>query len=338
MHVRLEEGSNWSRRRFADARAIAGAHPLDVLVACISCRSKLFSRGWGDESLAAELCDPATYTDSPDPILVRWQPAIEREGITRRDGTFLSPLWLLPKEAAAVQVRAWLREGNRSACVFLAGSRDEGYAVRERVFGTLARRGLNLYFLENPFYGRRRTAGGPSSITVSDHGLMVLGMVLEARALLEYLRGRYPRLVVAGYSMGGHMAAITAAVSPFPLGCAAMATGASASAVYTRGLLSWSVDFKALGGGAQRRVAARERIHQLFQVAEVTRHAPPQRPDAAVIAGCTRDGYVLRSETERLHQHWPGSTLRWIPAGHFSALVTSRRALCDCVAEAAEKL
>ena len=62
------------------------------------------------------------------------------------------------------------------------------------------------------------------------------------------------------------------------------------------------------------------------------------RSDAAVIAGCKRDGYVLRSETERLHQHWPGSTLRWIPAGHFSALVSSRRALCDCVADAVEKL
>jgi len=50
------------------------------------------------------------------------------------------------------------------------------------------------------------------------------------------------------------------------------------------------------------------------------------------------DGYVLRRETERLHQHWPGSTLRWISAGHFSALVSSRCALCDCIADAVEKL
>ena len=62
------------------------------------------------------------------------------------------------------------------------------------------------------------------------------------------------------------------------------------------------------------------------------------RSDAAVIVGCKRDGYVFNSETERLHRHWKGSALRWIPAGHFSALVTSRRALCDCVAEAADKL
>jgi pimeloyl-ACP methyl ester carboxylesterase len=143
-------------------------------------------------------------------------------------------------------------------------------------------------------------------------------------------------LVIAGYSMGGHMAAITAAVTPFPVGCAALATGASASSIYTHGLLSWTVDLQALGGGSEDQ--ARDRLRQLFDAADVTRYPPPVRSDAAVIAGCLRDGYVLRAETERLHQYWAGSTLRWITAGHFSALVSSRRALCDCVVEAAEKL
>src|SRR5208283_5184273 len=163
--------------------------------------------------------------------------------------------------------RAWTREGN-SAAVILAASRDEGYLVRERVFGPLTARGIDLFFMENPFYGLRRTRGGPSFITVSDHGLMVLGMVLEARAVLEHLRNRYPKLTVAGYSMGGHMAAITAAVSPFPLACAALATGASASSVYTRGLLSWSVDFTTLGGGLAQSADAQGRLAQLFAVAD----------------------------------------------------------------------
>jgi len=44
------------------------------------------------------------------------------------------------------------------------------------------------------------------------------------------------------------------------------------------------------------------------------------------------------SETERLHRHWKGSTLRWIAAGHFSALITQRHALQACVEEAVEKL
>ncbi len=232
----------------------------------------------------------------------------------------------------------WLRQGNRNACVILAGSHDEGYWVREQVFGALNARGLDLYLVENPFYGRRRTAGGPSAVTVSDHALMALGMVLEARALLAHLLGQYEKLAVAGYSMGGHMAAITAAVSPFPVACAALAAGASAGIVYTRGLMAWSVDFDGLGGGLAQREAAQERLQRFYDAADITRYGSPVRTDAAVIGGCTRDGYVLRSETERLHRHWRGSILRWIPAGHFSALMTSRRVLCDCVAEAVEKL
>jgi len=317
---------------------IATAHPLDVVIALMSRWSKLFSHGWGDESLIATLSSHVSYADPPSSISITWRPAGERSGIVQRDGAFLSPLALLPKEASTAHVRSWTRMDNCAACVILAASRDEGYQVRERVFGPLTRRGIDLYFMENPFYGLRRTRRGPSLITVSDHGLMVLGMVWEARALLEHLRGGYSKVAVAGYSMGGHMAAITAAVSPFPLACAALAAGASGSSIYTRGLLSWSVDFTALGGGVTQRAAAQARLQQLFAVADVTCFPAPMRSDAAIIAGCKRDGYVLRSETERLHQHWPGSSLRWIPAGHFSALISSRRALCDCVADAVENL
>ena len=335
--VHKKVASRWLRG-FAGDTSVRGAHPLDLLVAGMSRRSKMFSRGWGEEALLTQLSTHVAYSDPPSPISVEWRRARKRGRIVRQDGTFTSPLDLLPKETRTVHVRAWLRESNRAACVVLAASRDEGYRPREHVFGPLIARGLDLYFLVSPFYGRRRLAGGPSLITVSDHGLMALGMVLEARALLENLSERYPKLVVAGYSMGGHMAAITAAVCPFSVACAALATGASASSIYTNGLLSWSVDLDALGGGANLRAATRQRLEQLFNVADLTRYPQPIRVDAAVIAGCTRDGYVASSETERLHRHWQGSTLRWIPAGHFSALVTSAPTLRECVADAAGNL
>jgi len=317
---------------------VPSAHPLDLAVAWLSRRSKLFSHGWGDEALLARLSDSASYFDPPAHIEMSWSTGHQRRGATRRDGTFLSPLELLPEHTRRVHVRAWTRTGHIAACVILAASRDEGFRLREHVFGDLIARGLDLYFLENPFYGSRRSPEGPASMTVSDHGLMALGMVLEARALLEHLNTRYLKMVVAGYSMGGHMAAITAAVSPFAVACAALATGAAASSIYLHGLLSWSVDLHALEGAPNLRAPARERLLQLFEVADLARYPLPARPDSAVIAGCMRDGYVFKSETERLHQHWRGSALRWIPAGHFSALVTSRRALCDSVNEAADKL
>ena len=213
------------------------------MVARLSRRSKLFSRGWGDELVLAESSDRARYLAAPAPVKVAWQPRRKHGSEVCRDGTFQSPLGALPDAVRTVHVRAWSREGSDAACVMLAASRDEGYWIRERVFGPLTGRGIDLYLLENPYYGLRRDGRGPSDITVSDHGLMALAMVLEARALLHHLRNQYDKLVVAGYSMGGHMAALTAAVTPLPVACAALATGASASAIYTRGMLSWSVDF-----------------------------------------------------------------------------------------------
>jgi pimeloyl-ACP methyl ester carboxylesterase len=292
----------------------------------------MFSRGWGDEAVLAEFSQRSHYLQESPPITVSWTPNRKRKDEVVRDGTFLSPLSRLPKPVATVHVRAWIRAGNEAACVMLAASRDEGYWVRERVLGPLTARGIDLYFLENPYYGMRRDGRGPSDITVADHGLMALAMVLEARALLQNLQPRYAKLAVAGYSMGGHMAAITAAVTPLSVACAALATGASASAIYTRGLLSRSVDFVTLGA------SARDHLRKLFAVADITNFRPPVRADAAIVSGCTRDGYVLPSETERLHAHWKGSSLRWIKAGHFSALLTQRLALRECVEEAVSRL
>jgi len=316
----------------------AGVHPLDVVAAWLTCRDKLFSRGWGDESLLADLVQRASFAHPPGLICVDWSVEDCRAGKTQRDGTFISPLHLLPAATRTVHVRAWLKPGNSAACVILAASRDEGYKMRERIFGALVDRGLDLYLLVNPFYGRRRTTSSASLATFSDHVLMNLGSVWEARALLEYLRGSYGKLTVAGYSMGGHMAAITAAVTPFPVACAALATGASAAPIYTKGLLSWSVNLDALSAEPGQQLAAKERLHLLIEAADVTRHAPPIRPYAAVVVGGIRDGYIQAEEINRLHRYWSGSTLRWLPAGHVTAVMFFRGALRDAVADATAKL
>ena len=313
-------------------------HPFDVCVAWLSARSKLFSEGWGDEALLARVSDLRAHIDAVSQPAINWYSSGRRRDLHVLDGSFVSPLDLLPEQTAVAHVRAWKREGNDTACVILAASRDEGYKVRERVFGSLVHRGLDLYLLENAFYGLRRTDAGASLRTVSDHILMTAATLCESRALLSYLKGGYSKLVVGGYSMGGHTAALTAAISPEPVGCAALATGASGAAVYTRGLLQWSVDFASLPPDPTGSRKARERIEQLFLPADITQHPVPVRVDAAVIAGCKRDAYILQSETERLHAHWKGSKLLWLETGHFSAPLTSRRILCDCVAEAAAKL
>lgn len=323
---------------FGADRIIAGVHPLDVVAAWLTCGSKLFSQGWGDESLLTDVSERTSFAHSPGPIRVAWSAGPSANKKIRRDGTFTSPLSALPKEARTAHVRAWSQAGNTAACVILAASRDEGYKMRERIFGALVNQGLDLYLPENPFYGLRRTTSSASLSTFSDQVLMNLGMVWEARALLENLRNSYQRLAVAGYSMGGHMAAITAAVCPFPIACAALATGASAAPIYIQGLLSWSIDLAALAGKTGLRSDANERLWRLIEAADLTRYARPLRTDAAVLVGCTRDGYVQCTEIQRLHEHWPGSELRWLQAGHVTAVIGGRGLLRRAVADATSRL
>ncbi|HTT21869.1 MAG TPA: alpha/beta hydrolase family protein [Candidatus Sulfotelmatobacter sp.] len=313
-------------------------HPLDVIAASLSSWQKLFSRGWGDEQLLRHLVQDAAFAGPLPAICIDWFVTGRQDGMVWRDGTFCSPLDLLPTQARTVHVRAWSKRGNAAACVILAASRDEGYKTRERVFCSLVHRGFDLYLIENPFYGRRRTSSTASLSTFSDHVLMNVGSVQEARALLEYLRGFYEQLTVTGYSMGGHMAALTAVSCPFPVACAALATGASAAPIYTKGLLSWSVNLEALAAKQGQRLAAKERLRLLIETADLTRHPPPIRSDAAFIVGCASDGYVLANEVERLHEHWTGSTLRWLPAGHVTGLFFFGSALRDAVADATTKL
>jgi hypothetical protein len=319
-------------------RIIAGVHPLDVFAAWLTCRSKLFSQGWGDESLLADLSKQTSFAHPPSPIIIDWSAEASANKTIRRDGTFASPLSALPKQARTVHVRAWSRGGNTAACVILAASRDEGYKMREWVFGALVTQGLDLYLPENPFYGLRRTTSSASLDTFSDHALMNLGMVWEARALLEYLRGSYRKLAVAGYSMGGHMAAITASSCPFPIACAALATGASAAPIYTQGLLSWSIDLAALAGESGLQSEANERLRRLIEAADLTQYPPPLRPDAATLVGNVRDGYILRTEIQRLHDHWRGSELRWLRAGHVTAVFRYRDFLRRAIADATDRL
>ncbi|AKQ70792.1 Hypothetical protein A176_007704 [Myxococcus hansupus] len=318
-------------------------HLVDFLFAGLSRRSRLFSQGWGNEQFLEDVAEAAPFQHLPSPVTPAWsEPRLQR-GLQVRDGTFLSPLAGLDAAAQTAHVR-WLSAGNgspRGACIVLASSREEGFSLRERLYAPLAREGIDLFLLENPYYGLRRPLGqkGGALRTVSDHVLMNLGMVEEARALLAWLRasGR-SRLGVAGYSMGGYMAALTAAVVSEPVAVAALAAGASPVPVFTQGLLSWSIAFALLDGPRGDAAQARLRLGRIFDLANLTRFPPPKQPDAAVLVACRRDGFVPGEETLALHAHWPGSELRWVDAGHVSALFTERAALCAAIRDALARL
>jgi hypothetical protein len=316
-------------------------HWLDLLAAWSSGRGRYYREGWGDEPLIARLADPARFEDPPPPIAPAWgTPRVEGHVVVT-DAAFPAPLAdLLPPPARRALVRRLAPAAQPSAprpvYVVLSSSADEGWSMRDRVWRPLVAEGaVEAIFLESALYGARRPAGqdGPNLRTFAEQLLMNVSMVEEARALLDWLaREGHARLGVGGFSMGGAMAALVAAVTPRPLAAAIFAAGLSPVPIYTEGLLSRGIVFEALGE------RARERFQAIFGVANLDRHPLPRRLDATILVAGRRDGYVHAAQVEALHRHWPGSELRWLDTGHAGGLLLGAKHLRRAAEDAMHRL
>jgi pimeloyl-ACP methyl ester carboxylesterase len=160
---------------------------------------------------------------------------------------------------------------------------------------------------------------------------MNVASVLEAGTLLEWLARAHADFPVGvvGYSMGGYMAALTAALYPRDVFTCVIACGAAAAPIFIEGLLSRSVDFRAISP---------ERLRHVLDAVDLLRFPAPRRSDATVIVAATRDGFVQPHQVERLHAHWASSRLVWKDAGHVSLLVRHHGALRAAVRDAAAVL
>ncbi len=315
------------------------SHVFDRAFAALGAREKMFSDGWGDAAMLASIDATNVWPAAPKPAEPRWDVTRVARNVVARDGAFDSPVQSLPDFARRAHVR-WLRSTrvpSRAACVVLAASGEEGFARRAALFGSLVHEGIELFLVENAFYGARRRPGQRRArvLTVSDQLQLNIAMVQEARALLAWLAKRGAEVRgVAGFSMAGAMAAVVGALTRESIAVIALATGDSPAPIYTEGLLSRSVDFDALGRGNGGADHARHRLAALFDLARLTRLPPPVRVEAAVLLGARRDGYVFAREVQALVQHWKGCRERWIDAGHVSAVMLHAGALRSAVRDA----
>ncbi|MCE9673505.1 alpha/beta hydrolase family protein [Myxococcus stipitatus] len=305
-------------------------------------KAALFSEGWGDESALVGASLMSHLCPEVRPLEVRWARPSEQGRRLVVDGFFDSPCPLLPKEVRQGYLRRISAKPgpSRGACVILAASRDEGYFIRSWLFAPLAEQGVDVFLLENPYYGVRRALGqrGPHVRTVSDQLTMNLATIEEARSFVAFAKAQgYERVAVAGYSMGGFMAALTAATLPMPVGVAALAAGASPAPVFTKGAHSRSVNFRALSLTTSEG-EARARLANILDAASARTLPPPPQPDAAIIVACAKDGFVPIAEAEALHAHWAGSELRIIDAGHISAVFTEGPALRRAIRDALDRV
>src|SRR5271165_2844335 len=115
-------------------------HWLDLAFAWQASRQPFFQDGWGDESLLEQTTAEPFVARAPEPAEPRWgQSARGRRGLLVRDGTFASPQPGLPSGVSTARVRWLSRPGGPSsrACLVLAGSREEGFGLRQAIHGPL---------------------------------------------------------------------------------------------------------------------------------------------------------------------------------------------------------
>lgn len=319
--------SFWRRAR-TEGRWPGRAHLVDALYACST--GLRFDGGWGDEAKVDALGRGFPLVEHPQALRPTFGPFQPRlEGLESADGSYLSPLIdQLPAGVGHGRVR-WLRKAGdtqpKATVLVFAGSGEEGYALRERVFSPLAREGIHLWMVENSFYGARRARGQRSAElpTVSEQGLLNYTMVEEGRALATGLAGmeNIGRLGITGYSLGGFTTSMVAATVGFPISAAVLAGGNSPAPVYTEGFLSASIDFTRLDSRDPE--SARRRLAAAFHESRLTLRPPPLDLAHTVLFAHRGDGYVPPEEVETLARHWKGVRTLWTDEGHISAYIMS---------------
>lgn len=325
-----------------------------MLTAVMRRGGRLYKDGFGGrarlDGLVRDLWDYPASAEAPR-IDVRWTGRAEdRSGIRHRRGTFVSPMaHLLPEESRVAHVELLLPVPTGRArsdvpapvCLMLAATGEEGF-VRRRLFAApLVRAGIGALLLENPYYGRRRPRGqlGPALRTVADQFAMNTSTVEEARALLAWLvREGHAQVGATGYSQGGMMAAFAGALTPFEMAVIPRGAGASARPIFTESALAQTFDWKKLASEMRTRDEARRYFETCLEPVVVTRYPPPKAPELAVLLAARSDGFIPPSDVETLHRHWPGSELRWLDAGHVTAVLFHRSPHRRAVLDAFERL
>ncbi|HVK69328.1 MAG TPA: alpha/beta hydrolase family protein [Polyangium sp.] len=316
-------------------------HWLDALFGQIvlSRSPRYFSDGWGPLSERDALLEPPRApSDLNDLVIGR---AVREGHLLVQEGRFKSPAAteLMPPACHAARFQLMLPAGADArppVCLLLAASGDEGFGRRRSLAEGLALHGIGALLLENPYYGARRPPGQRSVAvrTVIDLLLMFRAAAVESLALLQWLRARgHDRIGISGFSMGGSLAAYTAALYPDPLAVIPVAAAHAIAPIFEEGVLSDLADWGALGSEVGATPAIRRHLCDVLAPASITALPPPPALRSAILLAAQEDGFVPPSSTQRLAEHWQDAEVRHLPGGHVSAALTQRsaiiRAVCD---------
>ncbi|XP_020799884.1 protein ABHD18 isoform X1 [Drosophila serrata] len=231
--------------------------------------TRFFEKGWGKpENLrkvfqfrkiisSRESCFKLVPRDYPVEITKK---EISGES-TLIEGQFLTPLELhlpgvVPKASQQAHFQLlipnkWKSEKHKPVCIHLAGTGDHFFWRRRNFVAKPLLKAANIgsIILENPFYGLRKPNDQTRSNLHNVSDIFVMGgcLILECLVLLHWCeRNGFGPLGVTGLSMGGHMASLAATNWPKPLVLVPCLSWSTASAVFTTGVMSQSINWDML--------------------------------------------------------------------------------------------
>lgn len=305
-HIRLNTGPMYAVDRLVNA--VTRAVPKSRWV---------FPDGWGDES-ALELLD--IHSAGPvAPISIEWH---------GDEGFFEAPVDRLPDSLRVARVhRTRGTEHSNRMVVLLPAWDDETLSMRMRFARELADHGIGSVMLEAAFYGnRRRYLVGPTIRTVADMVLLSRAIVEEGRSLVHHFMELGYDTGISGYSMGGSLAASAAALLDGDFAVAPLA--AAPYSPILEGVMRPRVAWHALGS------ATEESLGEMLRRPSLTNVEPTPATKKAVLVAGRYDEFVPLDLTKSIHEHWPGSELRVLDAGHATLLVRKHRHLVQAIKDA----
>ncbi|KAH9143614.1 hypothetical protein AeRB84_012407 [Aphanomyces euteiches] len=351
-----------------------------------------FGEGWGDVHIPSILEKRITdhhekyavrLIDSMDlevikssPLKLQKKPTVTISGrfkSTLRDGDVLLPpesqqayFELIVPESMLDRSFMSIDGRGKSLVVILPGTGEHGCIHRRRTIAEpLARSGVASLVLEGAFYGKRKpkTQKGSKLRRVSDLPILGIATIEETKSLLTWFKEHYgfDHVVVAGSSMGGLHAAMTAALCPFDVGVASWIAPPSAVPAFTQGLLSRSCNWQSLHEredlavidhllsnqvdyyttNAEDEIAAqvKKRLAAFLSITNIENFPTPRRPDAVVFSQATEDQYIGDNamQWENLRRRWPGAQFRRVKAGHVSGILFETQAFVQTIQDVEEE-
>jgi hypothetical protein len=127
------------------------------------------------------------------------------------------------------------------------------------------------------------------------------------------------------------------AAMDFPVAVVPIAPSCSADMVLREGVLRHTASWSRLAAEGETEAASRARLLERLARFSVTSLPPPVFPPSAIVVGTAEDGVVPPSEMQRIAEHW-GAELRWLPAGHVTAVLRHQEPMRQAIVDAVDRL